>query len=190
MSPIDALAEIEREAFHTILTLRAPPNRKFGPPTRSVKSEHRRRLEPCRSLPAESLREHACSLAQAPMALRQWSPNPSLAAREAARAHKRVSPVPGDADRRTNGWVRSGKIELGEVATANPLAVEASAGWSRRSVAFSVAMIATSLRFSGCPCQVSPFAFGLPPGFSDPRRPDRLVTRSWYSCADPSYGFE
>jgi hypothetical protein len=32
----------------------------------------------------------------------------------------------------------------------------------------------------GCPCQVSPFAFGLPPGFSDPRRPDRLVTRSWY----------
>src|SRR5450755_3651405 len=34
---------------------------------------------------------------------------------------------------------------------------------------------------SWLPCQVSPFAFGLPPGFSDPRRPDRLVTRSWYS---------
>jgi hypothetical protein len=28
----------------------------------------------------------------------------------------------------------------------------------------------------------------LPPGFSDPRRPDRLVTRSWYSCVDPPYG--
>jgi putative transposase len=24
----------------------------------------------------------------------------------------------------------------------------------------------------------------------DPRRPDRLVTRSWYSCVDPPYGFE
>src|SRR6202049_3322153 len=45
-------------------------------------------------------------------------------------------------------------------------------------------------RQAGCPCQVSPFAFGLPPGFSDPRRPDQLVTRSWYSCVDPPCGFE
>jgi hypothetical protein len=36
----------------------------------------------------------------------------------------------------------------------------------------------------------TPFAFGLLPGFSAPGRPDRLVTRSWYSCVDPPYGFE
>jgi hypothetical protein len=68
-----------------------------------------------------------------------------------------------------------------------------SAGWDLHpleSAAFPRRRPKASQSSSWLPLPSLSIRFGLPPGCSDPRRPDRLVTRSWCSCVDPPYGFE